>query len=318
MCRLKSGIIFKNRCVVAPADNDSHSDLLRDLNIEDTYNNASRIFVRAELAPAKGEWWTDPDGWEYVVDQDVVPDWYDTDPGKYEEEFRQAVKAWWEEHVIVDKKIDELSSGYYRLKWCEVKRLLNDVKVYLDQSKVGEMWDSSQVGEMWESSRVGSMWDSSQVGEMWGSSQVGSMWDSSQVGEMRESSQVGSMRESSQVGSMRGSSRVGSMWDSSRVGSMWDSSQVGKICGSSQVGSMRGSSRVGEMLDSSQVGKMWGSSQVGKMRESSQVGSMWESSQVGSMRESSTVRDFKNWPNVKIHIPKNGEFELVKHEEESE
>ena len=219
MCRLKSGIIFKNRCVVAPADNDSHSDLLRDLDIEDTYTNASRIFVRAELAPANNEWWTDPDGWNFVVDQDVTPDWYDTDPGKYEEEFRQAVKAWWEEHVIVDKKIDELSSGYYRLKWCEVKRLLNDVKVYLDQSKVGEMWDSSQVGKM------------------------------------------------------------------------------------------RGSSQVGEM---------WGSSQVGEMCGSSQVGEMWDSSQVGKMRESSTVRDFKNWPNVKIHIPKNGEFELVKHEEESE
>ena len=143
-----------------------------------------------------------------MVDQDVTPDWYDTDPGKYEEEFRQAVKAWWGKHVLVDKKIDELSSGYYRLKRCEVKKLLNDVKVYLEQSKVGVMWESSQVGVM------------------------------------------------------------------------------------------RGSSQVGEM---------WGSSQVGVMRESSQV---------GVMRESSTARDFKNYPDVKIHIPKGGKFEMVEHEEE--
>ena len=152
MCRFKSGIIFKNRCVVAPGENDSHSDLLRELNIEDTYTNASRVFVRAELVPKNSEWWTDPDGWKYVVDQDVTPDWYDTDPGKYEEEFRQAVKAWWGEHVLVDKKIDELSSGYYRLKRCEVKKLLNDVKVYLDSSTVGEMYGSSTVGEMYGSS----------------------------------------------------------------------------------------------------------------------------------------------------------------------
>lgn len=143
MCRFKSGIIFKTRCVVAPGENDSHSDLLRELNIEDTYANASRVFVRAELVPENGAWWTDPDGWKYVVDQDVTPDWYDTDPGKYEEEFRQAVKEWWGKHVLVDKKIDELSSGYYRLKRCEVKKLLNDVKVYLDSSTVGEMWGSS-------------------------------------------------------------------------------------------------------------------------------------------------------------------------------
>ena len=226
MCRFKSGIIFKTRCVVAPEENDSHSDLLHELNIEDTYTNASRVFVRAELVPANNEWWTDPDGWEFVVDQDVTPDWYDTDPGKYEEEFRQAVKAWWGEHVLVDKKIDELSSGYYRLKRCEVKKLLNDVKVYLDNSTVREMWDNSTVR---------------------------------------------------------------------------------KMCGSSTVR---------EMWDNSTVRKMWGSSTVGEMRDSSTVGEMWGSSTVGKMRDSSTARDFKNYPNVKIHIPKGGKFELVEHEEE--
>ena len=219
MCRFKSGIIFKTRCVVAPGENDSHSDLLNDLQIEDSYTNASRMFVRAELIPENDEWWTNPAGWKFVVDQDVTPDWFDLDPGKYEEEFRQAVKAWWDEHVIVNKKIDVLSSGFYRLKRCEVNKLLKDVNVYLDQSKVGEMRESSQVGVMW------------------------------------------------------------------------------------------GSSQVGEMRESSQVGVMWESSQVGEMRESSQV---------GEMRESSTARDFKNYPDVKIHIPKGGKFELVEHEEEKE
>ena len=179
MCRFKSGIIFKSRCVVAPGENDSHSDLLCELNVEDTYTNASRMFVRAELVPENDEWWTDPDGWKFVVDQDVTPDWYDTDPGKYEEEFRKAVKAWWSEHVIVDKKIDELSSGFYRLKRCEVKKLLNDVKVFLDSSTVGEMWGSSTVGKMYDSSTVGEMWGSSTVRKMWGSSTVGKMYDSS-------------------------------------------------------------------------------------------------------------------------------------------
>lgn len=117
MCKFKSGIIFKTRCVVAPGENDSHSDLLRELNIEDTYTNASRVFVRAELVPENSEWWTDPDGWKYVVDQDVTPGWYDTDPGKYEEEFRQAVKVWWSEHVIVDKVVAELTKRAEEFAW---------------------------------------------------------------------------------------------------------------------------------------------------------------------------------------------------------
>ena len=31
MCRFKSGIILKNKVVVAPGENDSHSDLLESL-----------------------------------------------------------------------------------------------------------------------------------------------------------------------------------------------------------------------------------------------------------------------------------------------
>ena len=40
MCRFKSGIILKNRCVVAQGSNDSHTDLLESLNIEDIRENS--------------------------------------------------------------------------------------------------------------------------------------------------------------------------------------------------------------------------------------------------------------------------------------
>ena len=217
MCRFKSGIILKNKVVVAPGENDSHSDLLESLGINDDYFGATNVFVRAELVPVNGEWWIDPaeepDKWRFIVDQDMRPEWFDE--SKQEKVFREAVCDWWKEHVLVDQKLEELSSGYYRLKRCEVKKLLNDVKVLLESSQVGKMCGSSQVGEMRGSSQVGVMRESSQVGVMWESSQVGEMRGSSQVGVMWESSQVGVMWESSQVGEMRGSSQVGEMFERS-------------------------------------------------------------------------------------------------------
>ena len=199
MCRDRSGIILKHKIVIAPGYDNSHSNLLDDLGIEDNYINASKTFVRAELIPVNDEWWRnpeeEPEAWMFNVDQDITPDWFDR--VEHEKLFREAVAEWWREHVIVDRKIENLSSGYYKLKRCEVKRLLGDVIVYLDSSQVGEMSGSSRVGTMWDSSQVGEMWGSSQVGEMRGSSQVGEMWGSSQVGEMWGSSQVGTMRGSS-------------------------------------------------------------------------------------------------------------------------
>jgi hypothetical protein len=199
MCRFKSGIILKNKVVVAPGENDSHSDLLESLGINDDYFGATNVFVRAELVPVNNEWWIDPaeepDKWRFVVDQDMRPEWFDE--SEHEKIFREAVCVWWKEHVLVDQKLEKLSSGYYRLKRCEVKKLLNDVKVLLDSSRVGEMRGISRVGEMRGSSQVGEMWDSSQVVKM---------LDSSRVGEMRGSSQVVKMLDSSQVVKMWGRS----------------------------------------------------------------------------------------------------------------
>lgn len=102
MCRFKSGIILKNKVVVAPGENDSHSDLLESLGIKDDYFGATNVFVRAELVPVNDEWWInpaeEPDKWEFIVDQDMRPEWFDK--SAHEKIFREAVCDWWKEHVL--------------------------------------------------------------------------------------------------------------------------------------------------------------------------------------------------------------------------
>ena len=66
--------------VLTPEGNESHSDLLESLGIEDTHLNASKTFVRAELIPKNDDKMTDVKEWIYKVDQDIVPDWYEKDP----------------------------------------------------------------------------------------------------------------------------------------------------------------------------------------------------------------------------------------------
>ena len=92
MCTFKSGIILKNRVVLTPEGNESHSDLLESLGIEDTYMTSSKTFVRAELIPQNNDKMTNVKEWRYKVDQDIVPDWYEKDPKRYENEFRNAVE----------------------------------------------------------------------------------------------------------------------------------------------------------------------------------------------------------------------------------
>lgn len=106
MCNFKSAIILKNKVVLAPEGRESHSDLLESLNIEDSHMNASKVFVRAELMPPEGNKAAPIDKWEYRVDQDITPDWYDVDPGRYEKEMRESIAGYMED------KLQNVICGY--------------------------------------------------------------------------------------------------------------------------------------------------------------------------------------------------------------
>ena len=118
MCKFKSGIITKSGVTLAPMYNDSHSKLLESMGIEDSQTNAMRVFVRAELIPPNNDITIDIKNWKYVVDQDVVPEWYETDPKRYEIEMREKVEEWAKKHfdIICGKscvKIKEDEKGLY-------------------------------------------------------------------------------------------------------------------------------------------------------------------------------------------------------------
>lgn len=100
MCKFKSGIILKNRIVLTPIYNESHSALLRTKSIDDTDFNARKVFVRAELIPPKGDILSDVNDWKYNVDQDIVPDWYEDDAEKYEKDFREVIKEWRDRNIF--------------------------------------------------------------------------------------------------------------------------------------------------------------------------------------------------------------------------
>lgn len=134
MCNFKSGIILKNKVVLAPEGNESHSDLLESLGIADTHMNASKTFVRAELIPQNDDKMTDVKEWRYKVDQDIVPDWYEKDPWRYEQDFRNAV----EEYMANWKKQFKFICGHYWTSVQDVGRTYYFMNGILKRSEFGK------------------------------------------------------------------------------------------------------------------------------------------------------------------------------------
>ena len=233
MCRFKSGIILKDRVFIP--DYDSHTDMLEELKIADTEDNAKRLFVRAELVPPDDDVFTPVSSWKYHVDQDILPDWYVAEVD--EMRMREAVTEWAKEHIHIGEKIERIDSGTHWIKDCEVRYICGSAK-------------------------VGSICGSAKVGSICGSAEVGRICDSAEVGNIRGSAKVGSICGSAKVGSICGSAEVGYICDSAKVGSICDSAEVGYICGSAKVGSICGSAEVGSICGSAEVGRICDSATI--------------------------------------------------------
>jgi|GEM_PF-1387869 len=219
MCKLKSGLLFKNGVFVP--DYDSHDEMLREKCIEDTAENRiAGKFVRFELSPKNDDPFMPIDMWVFKIDQDELPEWIKSDPEKYEAMARDAVKKWAENHIFIG--IDKLNltdgSGYY-LKDCTNVTLSAN-------STVQDMCGNSTVQDMWGNSTVRNMWDNSTVQDMWDNSTVQDMWDNSTVLNMWGNSTVLNMRVNSTVQDMWGNSTVLNMWGNSTVLNMWGNSTV--------------------------------------------------------------------------------------------
>lgn len=300
MSKIWSGIILKTGCVIAQEENNNYSSLLKSAGIEDTAEIAmlksagiedtaeiamlTSAGIRAELLPPNDEWWTDPDTWEFNIDQDTTPDWFEADKERYLVEFRTTVKEWWKQHVLIDQTIDDLTSGYYWLKRCTVKKLWNDVKVLCDDCIIGAMYENSTIIEMRGNSTVSLMCGSSTVSKMY---------------------------DNSTVSKMCGTSIVGWMFDNGTVRLMCDNSTVNEMYGSSTVGEMHDNSTVREMWDISAIKEMHGHSTVHEMHDISVVHAMYDTSIVNRMYNNSTAHNLSNGT---IHVSSESKFKVVTHE----
>lgn len=170
MCQLKSGILLKDRVFIP--DYDSHEDMLGELKIKDTEENAKRLFVRAELIPPNDDVFTPVSEWKYMVDQDILPDWYV--PEVDEKRMRDAVSEWAKKRIHIGEKIEEINSGTHWIK----------------DGTVGVIGGSAEIRELGGPAQVRYICDTAKVGYICGSANVGSVCGYAEVDNICVSAKV--------------------------------------------------------------------------------------------------------------------------------
>ena len=171
MCKLKSAIILKDRIFMP--DYDSHSKMLEELGITDDYFNASKVFVRAELAPENGDVFSDIDGWKLKVDQDITPEWFDEKDCA--ERMRKAVKEWAKTHIFVGQNDLKISHGEnIFIKDCK------NVDIY-DKATVKDIYGDATVESICENATVETICENATVQNIYGNATVQNIYGKATV-----------------------------------------------------------------------------------------------------------------------------------------
>ena len=313
MCDFKSGIILRKKCVLTDGTSESHSELLEKLKIEDSFVNASKVFVRAELLPPDNEWWTDPATWKFVVDQDILPDWFEIDRDEYEQKFRDEVKLWIDAHTIKNKELDTLDKDFYILINCSVKTLSGNVCVMIkdttiqdvrEKSCIKQMSGLSIVKSMNDNAKIMDMYDNSQVFNIFGNSCVNVMHDDSKIEficvygeygkcgvyEMKDRASIICIAEKTCISGMYDNSVIKSMIEGSKVAGTWDNACICTMSNSSCISQMRDMSRVNKMENDSYVDIVSDNSEIKQMTENSFVNSIGINVSIEEMKDNSLVK----------------------------
>ena len=145
-------------------DYDSHSKMLEELKITDDYFNASKVFVKAELSPADGDVFSNIDSWEFSVDQDITPEWFDEKDCA--ERMRNTLKEWAKTHIFVGQNGLSISHGE---------------NIFIKDCKNVDIYDNATVERIYDKATVKSIYDSATVKSIYGKATVKSIYGNATV-----------------------------------------------------------------------------------------------------------------------------------------
>ena len=207
MCKLKSAIILKDRIFMP--DYDSHSKMLEELKITDDYFNASKVFVRAELAPENEDIFSEIDDWKFCVDQDITPEWFDEKDCT--ERMRNAVKEWAKTHIFIGQNDLKISHGEnIFIKDCKNVDMRGNATVnnICGNATVNEIYDNATVEYIYDNATVEYIYDNATVENICGNATVGYIYGNATVESIRGNATVKHIYGNATVESIRGNATV--------------------------------------------------------------------------------------------------------------
>ena len=252
MCRLKSGIILRDRIFVP--EYDSHTKMLEELGIEDNYLTASKTFVRFELSPKDGDTFSSIDSWVLNIDQDIVPDWYDEEI--YKPQVVEKVKDWAKDHIHIG--IDNLDISFgdeHYIKDCKNVCIRGNATV----EYIG---GSTTISYIASDAIVNWICDSTRVDHIFGEATVFHIIENVMVRNMSGNTTIRTISGNARVENIFGNVIIMSIRGNATVGNIFDKAIITSIHGNAVITGIHGDVIVKDMFSKARIKNIGGNTIV--------------------------------------------------------
>ena len=248
MCKLKSAIILKDRIFMP--DYDSHSKMLKELGITDDYTNASKVFVRAELAPENGDVFSDIDNWKFSVDQDITPEWFDEKDCA--ERMRKAVKEWAKTHIFIGQTGLKISHGEnIFIKDCKNVDICGNatVKSIYGKATVDSIYGNATIKRIRGNATVKYIYGNATVKYIRGNATVKYICDNVTVEDLCDNASVEYVFDDATINYIFGNAAVANIGDDARINSICDHATITNVYDDAIVNSVFGNATIKRIYD---------------------------------------------------------------------
>jgi hypothetical protein len=243
MCAPASFVVTKDK-IYWSKKSDSHEEIISEYELHADGVRGANI-VRVEITPVGGDFRLPLNEWNFKVDQDETPKWFDKEAA--ENRVRLELPNWLASKIILPgQEIDELKDGH----------------ILACYGSINKVCDSASINYVCGSASINKVCGSASINKVCGSASINYVCGSASIKEVCGSASINYVYDSASINYVCGSASIKEVCGSASIKEVCDSASIKEVCGSASINKVCDSASINKVCDSASINKVCGSAVV--------------------------------------------------------
>ena len=319
MCQMKSGIILKDRVFIP--DYNSHTDMLAELGISDTRQNAERLFIRAELLPPDGDVFAPVEEWKFHVDQDILPDWYVEQVDK--DRMISAVKEWAKDHIHVgvdDLRISQGNEHY--IKDCKNVVVCGNASIrnVYGNASISKVYGNASIRNVYGNASISKVYGNASISNVYGNASISYVYDDASISEVYGNASISEVYGNASISNVYGNASISYVYGNASISKVYgnasisyvyDDASISEVYGNASISNVYGNASISYVYGNASISKVYGNASISEVKGHAFIANSpyirWIKQDGLTISENATFKD-----NIAKTIWQAGDWELKK------